>query len=323
MESRMQSLGAWMHSILPARRPQLWHRELCHNFGRLLRFSSLSQHCIFWVTNCRTFHWETWGLGPNFIPRGGQPNTLYDHEGELMESSVSCVDFTLPPTLFSNLSWPSIVTPPEQFIRGSWHGLWRVAKWAPWLIEQLCRCCCPSIWSQMHTLKEPYNEPSNPCLTKTCQWQTWTLNMLPLAIRHLWAPFASVEAWSNWSTQRAQVALGGGDPPLEDFSRSSSAAGDNSAIPASLQCFSSSPLGPTLGSHMVWSKGFGNDDAFLLQQSMEEAANGFCTPPLRRAAQALNGVVRHDRTAWPFSKSSRPMVPGQCGRRDDLSERAL
>jgi hypothetical protein len=27
----------------------------------------------------------------------------------------------------------------------------------------------------------------------------------------------------------------------------------------------------------------GKDDAFLLQQSMEDSKNGFCTPPLRRA----------------------------------------
>ena len=30
-----------------------------------------------------------------------------------------------------------------------------------------------------------------------------------------------------------------------------------------------------------------------------------------------------DRTAWPFSKSARPLVPGQCECCDDLSERAL
>ena len=39
----------------------------------------------------------------------------------------------------------------------------------------------------------------------------------------------------------------------------------------------------------------GKDDAFLLQQSMEDAKNGFCTPPLRRAE--FFGLHRRTRTS--------------------------
>ena len=62
----------------------------------------------------------------------------------------------------------------------------------------------------------------------------------------------------------------------------------------------------------------------------------FCCNQLRRAsnplatsrephrtARTFDGAVRFDQTAWRLSKSARPLVSGQCGCCDDLSERAL